>query len=843
MFHNSAARSHKTARITKIFTGFSLSHRRPRAALSAAAIVIVSLLLSVSIGRADQPYAPSRDYDLQHVKTSLRFNLDERRVIGETTQNLVALRDGVKQFGFDSAALDIQDVILNGQPAKSQTTENKLLVTLPQPTHTGDKFEITIRYSGQPHRGIYFVLPDKNYPKRPAEIWTQGEAEDTHYYIPIYDYPNDRTTSEMTATVPKDWITVSNGKLIDVKDAPDGNKTWHWRQDQPLSTYLISLVAGQFAETKDTWRKIPITYEVPRGKESTIAPSFARTKKMLDFFSDSLAVPYPWDQYAQANVDEFIEGGMENTSETTLAADELLDPRLVNETHEGEDFLISHEMFHQWFGDLVTCKDWANLWLNEGFATFAEYWWEEHAYGADESSYTQWRESRSWMAAQHTFRMPIVTHEFDDSMDYEGNIYTKAGLVIEMLRRQLGDEAFFRSLHNYLEANRNQNVVTADLVRAIENTTSSNVDSFFDQWIYGAGAPRFRVRATYDSDAHVEKLEVTQTQKVESHVGIFHVPIEVEFTTAAGKKSHWISVTKVDEIFSLASDERPDLVLFDKGSKILKSVEFEKSPAEWIYQLQHADTVPDRADAAVALGGFTGDDKVVEALGRAAASDPFWGIRVEAIHSLGHIATPASAQKILAALNSPQAWVRQPAVSQLAQFKNVPELAAKFAEIYRNDPAFNVRGAALAGLAMQKSPDAFETLRAALNADSPDDMLRHAALRAFANLGDDRAVPLLLEWSALGKPLDSRANAIGALARLGLQNREVQNQLISYAAEPYRDVRLRAIYTLGERGDPSAIAPLEALISSGKLDEDSTGEAQAAITRLRRTEDKSSDHN
>ena len=324
---------------------------------------------------------------------------------------------------------------------------------------------------------------------------------------------------------------------------------------------------------------------------------------------------------------------------------------------------------------------------------------------------------------------------------------------------------------------------------------------------------------------------------------MFEVPIEVEVATASGAKTIPITVSKADEQFSFAADSQPLMVLFDKGSKILKSVEFHKSPAEWIYQLQNAETVPDRAEAAVALGSFTGDDKVVEALGRAAASDPFWGVRVEAIHSLGHIATPASAQKILAALNSPQAWVRQPAVSQLAQFKNMPELSAKFAELYRNDPAFNVRGAALNGLAMQKSPDAFETLRAALNTDSPDDMLRHAALRAFANLGDDRAVPLLLEWSALGKPLDSRANAIGSLARLGLQNHEIQNQLISYASEPYRDVRLRAIYTLGERGDPSAIAPLEALISSGKLDEDSTGEAQAAITRLRRAEDKSSDHN
>ncbi len=230
MFHSSAARSGHGAHSAEKSSRVSHSSKRVRSAISAAAIVIVSLILSASIGRADQPYAPSRDYDLQHVKTSLRFNLEERRVIGETTQNLAALRDGVTQFGFDSAQLEIQSVTLNGQPAKFQTTDSKLLVTLPRPTRVGDKFEVTIRYTGQPKRGMYFVLPDKNYPNRPAEIWTQGEAEDTHYYLPIYDYPNDRTTSEMIATVPKDWITVSNGKLVDVKDADGGNKTWHWRR-------------------------------------------------------------------------------------------------------------------------------------------------------------------------------------------------------------------------------------------------------------------------------------------------------------------------------------------------------------------------------------------------------------------------------------------------------------------------------------------------------------------------------------------------------------------------------------------------------------------------------------
>lgn len=814
--------------------------RRARARVSSlgalAASIVLALLLTLSTSRADQPYAPRKDYDLQHISTSLRFDLEQRQIFGDTTQDLVALRAGVTEFGFDSAQLEIQSVTLDGQPAKFATTDSKLNVTLPHAAKLGEKFQVAIHYTGQPKRGIYFVLPDKNYPNRPAEIWTQGEAEDTHYYIPLYDYPNDRTTSEMTATVPKDWITVSNGKLVSVTDAPDGNKTWHWRQDQPLSTYLISLVAGQFVEKKDTWRGIPLRYEVPRGMEATIAPSFARTKQMLDFFTNSLGVPYPWEQYAQANVDEFIEGGMENTSETTLTADELIEPRLAAETREGEDFLVAHEMFHQWFGDLVTCKDWANLWLNEGFATFAEYWWEEHEFGADESSYTRWRDGRSWMASQHDYGVPIVTHDFTDSMEYEGNIYTKGGLVLQMLREQLGDEAFLKALHDYLETNRNQNVTTPDLVKAIEKTTGLSVDQFFDEWVYGAGAPRFRVSATYDADAHQEKIEVAQTQKIEGRVGLFTMPVEIEITAGDEKKSHWVTVSKSSETFTFPAAQQPAMVLFDKGNKILKSMEFEKSPAEWIYQLEHADTVPDRADAAVALGALSGDDHALEALGRAAVSDPFWAIRVQAIYNLGRFASPEAAEKIEAALAAPQPWVREAAVTQLNGFKNVEGLSARLAAIYRDDPAYRVRAAALFGLAQQKSASAFEALNAALNSDSPRDLIRNAALRGLGALGDDRAVPMLLEWSALGKPLDSRPTALGALTHLGMQNPEIESRLLSYASEPYRDVRERAMRALGERGDTSAIAPLQAMVQSGLLDEESEQVAQAAISRLRRVE-------
>ncbi|MGH9772616.1 MAG: M1 family metallopeptidase, partial [Candidatus Acidiferrales bacterium] len=475
-------------------------------ALLLSALLLSLVLLFPSAGAADEPYARSRNYDLQNVRVHLWFDLDQRRIRGEADEHIAALRDNVAELKFDSVGLTIQGLTVDGMPTKFSTTANNLIIPLVHPARRGEEHDIVIRYEGQPKKGLYFILPDKNYPEQPREIWTQGESEDTRYYIPIYDYPNDRTTSEMLLTVPASWITISNGRLMGVKSEADGTKTWDWKQSEPLSTYLISVVAGDFVQKEDSWRGIPLRYVVPRGQEYKIDSSFDHTKQMLDLFSEKLDVPYPWDQYAQTFVDDFVEGGMENTSATTLTVRELENPTLAAEDRTGSDYVESHELAHQWFGDLVTCKDWADLWLNEGFATYFEHFWNEQHYGADDSAYEFWREQAQWFRQKRLYSVPIVDRNSTDSEEYAGNIYTKGGWVLKMLREQLGDADFFRALHYYLETNRGQNVVTADLQKSIEQATSTNVDKFFHQWVYRAGAPQFEVSYTYDDAAHQIKL-------------------------------------------------------------------------------------------------------------------------------------------------------------------------------------------------------------------------------------------------------------------------------------------------------------------------------------------------
>src|SRR4029077_15468555 len=435
----------------------------------------------------------------------------------------------------------------------------------------------------------------------------------------------------------------------------------------------------------------------------------------------------------------------------------------------------------------------------------------------DASGYRYWHEQNTWMQSRELYTIPIVTRDINDSVEYVGNVYDKAGWVIHMLREQMGDEAFFRALKHYLEAYRLQNVVSADLAKALEESSGTNVDRFFDQWIYGAGAPRFTVRSTYDDAGMKVSLSVKQTQKVDGHVGLFRVPLVGSIITSGGEKLFPLEVSKADETFTFPVDGPPLVVLFDKGDKILKSVDFQKSPDEWIRQLRTAPDVPDRGDAAYALGEFHDNEAAANALGEAALRDKFWGVREEALRALGRINSQPARKQVLAALSNNQPWVRTVAVEQLGRYHGDEEIAKRLQNIYKDDKAYSVRGAALQALATDKAPDAEPILEKALATSSRDDVLRKAALRAMGSLGESSVVPSLLEWSSPGKPSALRGIAIGSLGRVDLKNHDITTRLISYLSESSFDIRYASIFALGHRGDPTAIEPLEALLKTGQL--------------------------
>ncbi len=783
-----------------------------------AAATFAALLFSAAQMRSDEPYARTRDYDLQHSKIALRFDVDQKKVLGDVIHSVSILHDGTSKVAFDSVGLTIQSVAVNKSPAKFEITPTKLIVPLPAAAHPGDKFEIEIRYEGKPAKGMYFILPDKDYPNLPKQIWTQGESEDTRYYLPTYDYPNDRLTTETLLTVPASWITVSNGKLVSVTDAGNAMKTWTWRESVLSSTYLITVVAGEFDELRDSFHGLPLTYYAPKGRGDRLAVNYGRTPAMIDLFSKKLGVEYPWEKYAQAMVDDFVAGGMENSSATTNTSTSLKNPKLVPEFPTDEDALISHELAHQWFGDLVTCKDWGDVWLNEGFATFFETLWSESHYSKEQTDYDRWTTAREWFSYPGLYTKPIVRFDFDDSSEFDGNAYDKGGWVLYMLRHQIGEDAFWKGLKHYLEVNRGKNVVTADLVKAIEESNHIDVDRFFNEWVYGAGAPKFDLAYTYDDAKHQVALKVKQTQKVEGRVGLFHVPVDVEITTPSGPKLYTINVSKDAETFVLPSDSAPLMVLFDKGGYLLKTADFHKDKKEWLYQLKNAAEFFDRADAVVTLGKIKNDDEVIAALGNSLNTDKASGIRALSADALGRIGGPAALKVLLGALNTnDEPLVRYHIVGALGNFKDDASVVAKLESIAHDDHSYRARASALQALGRLKSPNAFSILEAAVAGDSPDGFLRDAALRALGSLGNDKAIPLLREWSSVGKPIEARTAALASLARVNKDDKDITRQIAAYLTEPRFSVREAAILALGNRGDASAIPALEALLNANDL--------------------------
>lgn len=804
--------------------------------------VLACLLLAGAL-RADEPYARSRDYDLQHSRVALRFEPEQKKVIGDVTHTVVLLRDGLDKIWFDSVGLKIESVKLNNSKATFETTDSRLVVALPHGAKAGAKYEIEIQYEGTPSKGLYFILPDKDYPKRPLQIWTQGESEDTRYYLPTYDYPNDRLTTETILTVPASWQTISNGKLVSVTDASGGRKVWTWKESQPSSTYLFTVVAGEFSETKDTWRNIPVTYYAPSDRGDRLTPNYSRTPQMIELFSKKLGVDYPWEKYSQAMVDDFVAGGMENSSATTNTAESLRHPRLAAEYEQNQDPLISHELGHQWFGDLVTTKDWGNLWLNEGFATFMETVWAEAHFGKDIADYDRWESSREWFAQRRLFEKPIVRYDFEDSDEFDGNAYTKGGWVLYMLRHQLGDDAFYTGLKHYLEANRGKNVMTSDLSRAIEEATHTNVDPFFRQWLYGAGAPKLDISYTYDDAKKSVALTVKQTQKVEGYVGLFRAPVDVEITTASGPKLYPVRLSLESETFTFPSDSAPLLVLFDKGNQLLKSVEFHKDNKEWIYQLKNATEVADRADAAVALGHQKGNEAAAQALGEALRSDKSTGVRRTAAHALGDLGGAPAAKELLASLDATkEPWVRVSIVQALENFKDDATVVAKLQSVAKDDTSLRAQAAALRAIGAVKSPGAYDALTTAVKSESPEDYLRNAGLTGLGSLGDDRAVPLLKEWTMPGKDFDSRDAAIGSLARLQKDNHDLTQFLAGYLSDPHFSIRRTTIYALGGRGDASAIPSLEAMLNAKNLSIEMQPTIKEQIERLKNPAAKGAPH-
>jgi aminopeptidase N len=386
-----------------------------------------------------------RIVDITHIRLQVTLDFKERRISGTATHRLAAILDDIRELEFDAAEIEVASVRAGTQAISFDHSDEKLRIRLERALKAGDEIEVAIDYAARPRRGLYFVGPDEAYPNKPVEAWTQGEDEDSRYWFPCYDYPNDRVTSEVIATVPDTFTAVSNGSLVETTANPaNRTRTFHWRHDVPHSAYLISLAAGEFVEVRDQAGSTPVLYYVHPGREEDARRAFGNTPKMIEFFERRIGVPYPYAKYAQVAVSDFIFGGMENTSATTQTADTLHDARAHLDFTS--DPLVAHELAHQWWGDLLTCRDWSHAWLNEGFATYFEALWCEEDKGADEFAWNVRQDRDGYLDedSRH-YRRAIVTNKYRAPIElFDRHLYEKGSLVLHMLRRTVGDELFFK---------------------------------------------------------------------------------------------------------------------------------------------------------------------------------------------------------------------------------------------------------------------------------------------------------------------------------------------------------------------------------------------------------------
>ena len=726
-----------------------------------------------ALAEAQPHYAPDRTCDIVHIALTVQLDITQQTLRGTCATTVRAISEPVTSVALDAVDLHIaQARQASGQPGQFDYDGQRLVVHLATPLHSGNDTTITIDYSvTRPRLGLYFISPDAAYPAKPIQVWTQCQDEDARYWFPCFDAPNERATSEITITVPQPYFALSNGRLLDTtRDAAAGTVTYHWVQEQPHATYLMTLVVGEFSEHTEMVGDLPVQWYVTPGREADGQRAFGDTPAMLRFFTDKIGVPYPWPKYAQIAVSDFVFGGMENTSATTQTDLTLHDERAhLDFSSNG---LVAHELVHQWFGNLLTCKHWSHAWLNEGFATYFDALFHEHHKGQDEFRYLMYENAREYFQEDaERYRRPLVTNVYKEPIDlFDRHLYEKGALVLHMLRYVLGEDMFWRSMQQYVRANEHQVVETVDLERAIETATGRNVQAFFTQWVYQGGYPEYQVEFAWDEESRMATVTVRQQQQPGTEHGVetplFDMPVSLCVALPDTTQHVPLRIKEALHVFHLPLAVKPQWVSFDPGNWILKKLHLKLPKDLLINQLAHDSDPMGRLYAAQALGELASLE-AVQALRRALEHDPFWGVQAEIAAILGKIHTPEALEALLAAIALPHPKARRAVVTALGEFKEPRAAHVLTTVLTQTDASYFVEAEAAAALGKTRADGVLQSLQEASQKGSWNEVIRNGVCRGLAELKDDRAIPLLLDLTVYGRPPQARYAAIRALGKLG----------------------------------------------------------------------------
>jgi aminopeptidase N len=787
---------------------------------------------SFELPGAKPHYIPNRPGQVNHIFLDLCLDIPNQSFQGTCSITLTPVRQGITELTLDAVDLNIESVLVDTVSQPYDYDDNELTIHLLNPT-TDQPLKIAISYHlDHPQRGIYFVSPDANYPNKPMQVWTQGEDEDSRFWFPCFDYPGQLATSEIRVKVPQQYLAISNGELINTETVGE-DKIYHWSQKQVHPTYLMTLAVGDFAEISDQWNNIPVNYYIEKGREEDAKRSMGKTPQMMQFFSDKFGYLYPYPKYAQVCVDDFIFGGMENTSTTLLTDRCLLDQRAELDNMRTES-LVAHELAHQWFGDLVVIKHWSHAWIKEGMASYAEVLWTEKEYGSDDAIYYLLGEARSYLEEDSSrYRRPIVTHIYREAIElYDRHLYEKGACVYHMIRTILGDELFTKAIHTFVNDNAHKTVETIDLLRAIDKATGYNLLFLFDQYVFRGGHPDYKIAYSWDSQEHLGKLTVTQTQAKDDDKALFDLKVPIAFGYVKKKdkkdkikqKIFTLRIHQQEQSFYFPLDKKPDFVSFDLGNNYLKTVTLEYPTPELKHQLKHDPDPISRIYAAIALAK-KGDLNVVNALSHSLTHDKFWGVRFEVAKQLGKIKLDQAVDALEKGLADDNPKVRRAVVEALGEIKTLPSYnllknvaIQGDASYYTEAAAIRVLGGIVCGNLKDKETEVRELLNTILKErEGWNEVVRSGAISALSQLKTSAvAVDSILEYTKLGIPQPLRLAAIRALGSVSTGQTSdklavILEKLAMISQETFFLTQVAVSNALGQMETPKAINILQSL--------------------------------
>ncbi len=709
---------------------------------------------------------PPKINDLIHTKLDVRFDYKKRYMYGKEWVTLKPHFYPTDTLRLDAKGMDIKTlaVVKNGKniPLKFSYDSLTLAIHLDKVYHNNENYTIYIDYTSKPNelkvkgsaaindaKGLYFINPDGTEKGKPTQIWTQGETESSSAWFPTIDKPEQKTTDEISMTVPAKYVTLSNGRLASQKNNADGTRTDTWKMELPHSPYLFMMAVGDFKIFHDKWRNKEVNYYLEPKYAPYAKEIFGMTPELIEFYSTTLGVDFPWNKYSQIVVRDYVSGAMENTT-ATLHGEYVQGTHreLIDAYYNDGRSTIAHELFHQWFGDYVTAESWSNLTVNESFADFSEMLWAEHKYGKDEADAHSYTAMLNYLRNPENATKNLVRFHYDDKEDvFDVVTYQKGGRILNMLRNYLGDAAFFKGLNIYLKTNAFKTGEAQQLRLALEDASGLDLNWYFNQWYYGAGNPALKISYKWDEGAKTETVYLEQTQTGQT----FILPFAVDIYAGGKKERHKVWMRDKADTLTFHAETKPELVNVDGDKILLADKKDSKTLNEYIFQYFNAPLYLDRFEAITAAAA-TQSDKGAQKVLIAALNDKYYGLRIKAIRAINmdNDAVRNAAQPVLVSLvqKDDNTLVRASAIAVLAKLK-APGMMNLYKEALTSQ-SYAVQGAALNAIATLDPAQAIP-LAKSFEKDNKGG-LTAAIMHVYATSGNDAQWPYVYNAFTEGTP-------------------------------------------------------------------------------------------